>query len=170
MQVNQEMSEKWESTQKLKEELNAIEKEIELDGTKLLIIKKQCDKVYDLVRCKFQYQKPREEPSNDALVQLPVAQRFIFSDLMDKWYIDWSSHGKSLSTGEYSRLFRELEKCNAFKAQELSNWIDLSKLIVPILFAKLENCDTSDALIHSKLILSKLTLSRWSIEYEGERL
>jgi hypothetical protein len=148
----------------------AFEKEIKLDDTKLLIFKKQYDKVCDLVRSNFQYQKPREEPSNDALVQLDVPQHFIFSDVMENWYMDWSSHLKSLSTGEYSRLFRELKKCDAFKAQDLSNWIDLSKLIVPVLFVKLGNCDTSDALIHSKLIVSKLTLSRWSIGYEGERL
>jgi hypothetical protein len=168
MQLNQELSEKLESTKKLKESLNAIEKEIELDDTKLAMRKNQYGKVCALVRGNFQHQKPREEPSNDALVQVDVPQHFIFSDLMDSWYIDWTSHGKSLSTG-YSRLFHKLKKCDAFKAQDLSKWND-SKLIVPVLFAQLDSCHAFDALLHSKLILSKLTLSRWSVGYEGERL
>jgi hypothetical protein len=169
--LNQELSEKLESTKKLKESLNAIEKEIELDDKKLVMFKNQYVKVCDLVRGNFQHQKPRQEPSNnDALVQVDVPQHFIFSELMDSWYIDWTSHGKSLSTGCYSRLFQKLKKCDAFKAQDLSKWNDL-KLIVPVLFAKLgTSCHAFDTLLHSKLILSKLTLSRWSVGYEGERL
>jgi hypothetical protein len=145
MQVNQEMSEKLEATNKFKELIKAKEKEMKLDNKKLAIFKKHCEifchMVRGLVCSNVQQQKRRDKPSNMSLVQV-VVSKDLFSDLMQDWHDDWVTRGKSLTTGNY----------------------DL-KLIVPILFAKLGNCKTVQA-----SVLSKLIISRWSIEYQGEWL